>query len=96
MGGAEVREIIATITGKGQVTIPREVRRHLGVDPADKVAFVLSDTGTVELRPARFAVADLRGIVPPLPGRVTADFKDQIAEALEERADRLVRRLEGR
>ena len=89
-------EIVSTITGKGQVTIPREVRRHLGVAPSDKVAFVIGAEGQVELRPVRFTVRQLRGIVPALPGRETIDFDDQIAEAFEDGADRTVRALEGR
>ncbi|MGH2532546.1 MAG: AbrB/MazE/SpoVT family DNA-binding domain-containing protein [Thermomicrobiales bacterium] len=91
-----MREIVSTITSKGQVTIPVEVRRHLGVGTTDKVTFVLEDDGRVELRPARFTVAALRGVVPPLPGCETVDFEDQINEALNERVDEIVRRLERR
>jgi antitoxin PrlF len=91
-----MRETISTISSKGQVTIPADVRRHLGVASSDKVAFVILDSGKVELRPAQFSVASLRGIVPALPGPETVDFEDQIEEALAEGADRLVREIEGR
>jgi AbrB family looped-hinge helix DNA binding protein len=91
-----MKEIISTITGKGQVTVPREVRLHLGVAPADKIAFVVTDEGTVELRSVRFTVGNLRGIVPALPGRETVDFEDQIAEAFEASADGVVQDLDGR
>lgn len=90
-----MKELVSTISSKGQVTIPVDVRRRLGVAAADKVAFVFADEGKVELRPVRFRVADLRGIVPALPGRETIDFDDQIAEAFEEGAGRIVRELEG-
>jgi AbrB family looped-hinge helix DNA binding protein len=80
-----MKEIVSTITGKGQVTIPAEVRRSLGVAPSDKVTFVIDEAGKVELRPVRYTVADLKGIVPALPGRETIDFEDIIAEAFEER-----------
>lgn len=57
-----VREIVSTITSKGQVTIPVEVRRHLGVGTKDKIAFVLGDEGHVELKPPRYStVESLRG-----------------------------------
>ncbi|MBI2864482.1 MAG: type II toxin-antitoxin system PrlF family antitoxin [Chloroflexi bacterium] len=36
-----MKEILSTITSKGQVTIPAEVRRHLGVNTHDKIAFVI-------------------------------------------------------
>lgn len=38
-----MKELLATVTTKGQVTIPLEIRRRLGVAPHDKVAFVLED-----------------------------------------------------
>jgi AbrB family looped-hinge helix DNA binding protein len=91
-----MKEIVSSITSKGQITIPVEVRRHLGVGTTDKVSFVIEDDGKVELRPTRYTVASLRGIVPPLPGRETIDFEDQIEEALEARVDDIVRRLERR
>jgi AbrB family looped-hinge helix DNA binding protein len=33
--------ILTTVTSKGQVTIPVEVRRLLGIEPKDKVALVV-------------------------------------------------------
>jgi antitoxin PrlF len=37
----------ATLTSKGQVTIPKEVRRHLGLKKGDHVAFSIEDGRTV-------------------------------------------------
>lgn len=91
-----MREIVSSITSKGQVTIPVEIRRHLGVGASDKVAFVLTDSGTVEMRPARFTLESVFGSVPPLAGRDTADFRDQIEDAMEEEAERIVRAMGGR
>ena len=42
----------ATVTSKGQITIPQEVRRRLGLRQGDQVAFVLENGATV-LKPAR-------------------------------------------
>jgi antitoxin PrlF len=94
--GETMKEILSTITSKGQITLPIEVRRHLGVATSDKVAFVFEEDGKIELRPARFTVRALRGIVPPLPDRETIDFEDQIDEAFEEKANRIVAELERR
>ena len=41
----------ATVTSKGQITIPSDVRRHLGLRKGDRVEFDLVD-GTAILRPA--------------------------------------------
>jgi antitoxin PrlF len=89
-------ERVTSVTRKGQVTIPAEVRRHLGVGTPDKVAFVLDDEGKVALRPATLTLQALRGIVPPLPGRESADFEDQIEQAMEEEAERIVGGVERR
>jgi antitoxin PrlF len=42
----------STISSKGQVTVPIEVRRRLGLKEGDRVEFVFEDGRTV-LRPAR-------------------------------------------
>ena len=42
----------ATITSKGQITVPREVRRALGVRTGDKLLFE-SDGKGVRVRPVR-------------------------------------------
>jgi looped-hinge helix DNA binding domain, AbrB family len=42
-------EYTGTITQKGQITIPIEIRRLLGVGPKDKVAFIVED-GRVRLK----------------------------------------------
>ena len=42
----------STISSKGQVTVPIEVRHRLGLKEGDRVEFVLEDGRTV-LRPAR-------------------------------------------
>lgn len=39
------------ISSKGQVTVPREIRKRLGVKTGDRVEFVLDD-GKISIRPA--------------------------------------------
>ncbi|MGH2347651.1 MAG: AbrB/MazE/SpoVT family DNA-binding domain-containing protein, partial [Chloroflexota bacterium] len=57
-----MRQITTTITQRGQVTIPAEVRRRLGVGPRDKVAFTIDDDG-VHLLPAPFTLESAFGSV---------------------------------
>ncbi len=62
------KEIVSTITSKGQVTIPVEVRRHLGVDDRNKVAFVINEQGQVEMRQPRYPdIRSLAGAAGSLP-----------------------------
>jgi len=42
----------STISSKGQVTVPQEIRKRLGLAPGDRVEFVVEEERTV-LRPAR-------------------------------------------
>lgn len=39
-----------TLTSKGQVTIPKAIRDHLGLKPGNKVEFEIDGTGAVHVR----------------------------------------------
>jgi len=51
----------ATMTVKGQVTVPREIRSRLGLKSGDKVAFTILSDGTVVVRPKTRRLTDLFG-----------------------------------
>jgi AbrB family looped-hinge helix DNA binding protein len=53
----------ATLTTKGQITIPKEVREHLGVDTGDRLSFVAQDDGTVLIKPMTHHVRELGGFL---------------------------------
>jgi antitoxin PrlF len=44
-----------TVTAKGQVTLRKELLRHLGVDPGEKVEVELLPDGRAELRASKKA-----------------------------------------
>lgn len=48
----------ATVGDKGRVTLPENVRKHLGVDEGDVVLIELTENGTVELVPAALVPRD--------------------------------------
>jgi len=55
----------ATVTSKGQITIPIEVRVEMGIDVGDRIEFVRNErTGRYEVVPASLPVQALKGIVP--------------------------------
>lgn len=84
-----MKEIISTITSKGQVTVPAEVRKRLGITRGEKIAFLI-EGDDVRLKPVRYTLESVFGSVPALPGQETDDFEDQIEEAMEEEAERIV------
>ena len=54
----------ATITSKGQITIPKEVRDALGVGAGDRVEFVAEEEGVYKVVAATRDVRHLKGLVP--------------------------------
>ena len=66
--------IEATLTSKGQTTIPKEIREGLGMKAGDRMTFTLMPDGTVVLRVKNGKVEDLAGMLrkkgrKPLPIR---------------------------
>ena len=53
----------ATLTSKGQVTIPLEVRQRLGLDTGDRIEFVLLADGEYAIKPAIDDVRSLKGLL---------------------------------
>lgn len=76
-----------SITQRGQVTLPAEVRRVVGVKPREKVTFEVEGNQT-RVVPSRFTVETAYGSVPPLPG--CRDIDELIREANEENARQIV------
>lgn len=52
----------ATLTTKGQTTIPKDVREGLQLQPQDKLNFTLLPDGTVIMRTKKRALTELVGI----------------------------------
>jgi AbrB family looped-hinge helix DNA binding protein len=63
----------SAITTKGQATIPKPIRDHLGLKAGDSVKFFIHPDGSVVLLPMR-PISSLRGILKKLRRRpVTID-----------------------
>ena len=71
----------ATLTSKGQITIPADVRRVLNVQAGDRVEFVQVGPGRFELVAATRSVRELKGLFGT-PGRTVsiAEMNRAIAE----------------
>jgi AbrB family looped-hinge helix DNA binding protein len=53
----------ATLTSKGQITIPAAVRMALGLEAGDRVEFVETDKGSYAIIPATKSVRGLKGMI---------------------------------
>jgi len=51
----------ATLTSKGQTTIPKEIRDELGMKPGDRMTFTLMADATVVMRVKNKSITDLAG-----------------------------------
>ncbi|MBA2248335.1 MAG: AbrB/MazE/SpoVT family DNA-binding domain-containing protein [Chloroflexia bacterium] len=87
--------VITRITKSGQLTMPVEVRRHLGVGPGDRVLWTTDSAGNTIVRPMRYTLEELDGILPAIdhPSAET-DFEDMIAEAFEDSVEAKIAEFE--
>ena len=63
----------ATLTSKGQITIPKEVRERLGVEAGDRLEFVEQERGVYRVVAATRDVRNLKGMVPKPRRAVTVE-----------------------
>jgi antitoxin PrlF len=52
-----------TLTSKGQITVPKEIRDYLKLRPGHRLEFQITREGAVFLRPRNRDVRELKGIV---------------------------------
>ena len=73
----------ATLTSKGQITIPAQVRSALGLDTGDKIDFVEIEDGQYAIKARTASIRDLEGCIPKLDYVPTIE---QINEAIRDAA----------
>ena len=68
-----------TLTSKGQVTVPKEIRQRMGLKPGDKITFSLLSDGTLIVRPKLRHVTDLAGLLHK-PGRAPGPLEEMTVD----------------
>jgi AbrB family looped-hinge helix DNA binding protein len=69
------------MTSKGQITLPIEVRRKLGLEAGTRLNVVVIDDARVELVPVRHSIRSMKGMLPKPDKPVT--FEDMEAGIIE-------------
>jgi antitoxin PrlF len=88
----------ATLTSKGQVTIPKEVREFLHLNEGDRLEFLLEDDGSVRLQRRGRSVLELAGILhrPGMEAMSVREMKEAIMETVIEDDERIQRQFRER
>jgi AbrB family looped-hinge helix DNA binding protein len=53
----------ATLTSKGQITIPSDIRKSMAINPKDRLTFTPMPDGTVVMRAKTKSLKDLKGVL---------------------------------
>ena len=81
-----------TVTSKGQVTIPKEIRKKLAIREGDRLAFTVSDNGKVALEVDREdRLSRVFGMLGHLRRRHPVSVR-QMSRAVKRRARNTLRR----
>lgn len=70
----------SAITIKGQATIPKSIREHLGLQPGDRVKFFVHPDGSVVLLP-KLSASAVRGMVKSRTRRLVTTEQMTVAAA---------------
>jgi len=68
----------STITVKGQATLPKAIREHLGLHPGDRVKFFVHPDGSVVILP-KLPMSALRGMEKPGPAVAVEAMNEAVA-----------------
>lgn len=84
-----MKAVRVSVTQRGQVTLPAELRQRWGLRPRDKVIFEIDD-GEVRLKPPAQTLRSLYGSVKPLKAK---DLEQVATRAKADKARRTVEEM---
>lgn len=72
-----ITTVEATVTSKGQVTLPKELRKRLGVQKGSRIRFSIPANGAVKVEPVLYELEDLWKIADQGPkAKRTMSFEE--------------------
>jgi AbrB family looped-hinge helix DNA binding protein len=80
--------VTATLTSKGQITIPKAVRDSLHLHAGDRVAFVVHSDSEATLKPVTRSVDEVFGRLhrPGQPVKSVGDMKAAVAQRMRDKS----------
>jgi antitoxin PrlF len=55
----------STLTSKGQITLPKEIREYLHAKPGTQIDFIIQENGEIVMKAVNRSVRDLKRILAP-------------------------------
>ncbi len=83
---SDMNEQLTIVTRKGQVTIPADIRRALGIKEGDKVAFVLEDDQVKLTRKGSVVEQTAGALKSDIPALSLREERDTAEQAIAEEA----------
>jgi len=85
----------ATVTSKGQITLPKEIRTHLGIGAGDRVEFRIAPNGAVTVMPQQGSAFRLFGFLshPDLTGISVEAMDAAVSDSISDDHERIGGRL---
>ncbi|MEW5887810.1 MAG: AbrB/MazE/SpoVT family DNA-binding domain-containing protein [Pseudomonadota bacterium] len=79
--------MLATVTNKGQVTVPKEIRDRSGIKPGSRLDFEVQEDGSLRVRVLARGADNLFGLLhrPGIEPRSIEEMDEGIAAAAVER-----------
>ncbi len=83
----------ATVTSKGQITIPKEVRDFLRANAGDRLEFTIEESGAVRIRKVGRSIKELAGMLhrPGMKPVTLEEMHESLLEAVAEDDERILR-----
>ncbi len=80
---------IATLTSKGQTTIPKDIRQFLKIKAGDRLEFIVKQDGEAVLKPALTQVQELKGMLAVFAKNKTISI-EEMNQAIRKKSGRNV------
>ena len=75
--------MVSKLTSKGQLTIPKSIRKKFKLHRGDRIEFFVDDAGAIILVPIKSPVKDLKGMVPAPDKKVSLEDMQKAVEGME-------------
>jgi AbrB family looped-hinge helix DNA binding protein len=69
-----------TITSKGQITLPKKIRKQYGLNKGDRVEFLVDKFGGIKLIPCKSSIKKLKGMIPKPKKPISIDKMNKAIE----------------